>query len=236
MYQFETSGNALILIRATAPINILGVSYAAGDVVAYFENAYFNLAYANTNKVINQGPINILNFNSMALDRIQIMQKTLDYNFFNFIAAKKSQDGDIDVPVKEQITTDNTGVVFFTRVPLNTKGVFIKNSNNENVTGYTVDYTTGQITGLGNSTTYTAYYYYRDVSLIGFELSKIETPYFKIEISGENNVNGISRYIYIEIPRASADIQMLMDFSKNVLAAGDLTFRIIDGAANIVYY
>lgn len=236
MYQFETAGNALILIKATAAINILGVNYQAGDVVAYFENAYFNLTYTSTNKAITQGPVNLLNYNSMALDRIQIMQKTLDYNFFSFIAAKKTQDTNIIIPVKETITSDGSGVVFFTRIPLNTKPVFIKNSSNVNVTGYTVDYSTGQITGLANSTTYTAYYYYQDVSLIGFELTKIETPYFKIEISGENNVNGISRFIYIDIPRASIDMQMLLDFSKNNLAAGDLTFRIIDGTANIVYY
>lgn len=236
MYQFETAGNALILIKATAAVNILGVSYQAGDIVAYFENAYFNLAYTTTNKSITQGPINILNYNSMALDRIQVMQKTLDYNFFSFIAAKKTQDANIVVPVKETITSDGSGTVFFTRIPLNTQPVFIKNSSNLNATGYTVNYSTGQITGLANSTTYTAYYYYQDISLIGFELSKIETPYFKIEISGENNVNGISRFIYIDIPRASIDMQMLLDFSKNNLAAGDLTFRIIDGAANIVYY
>jgi len=236
MYQFENSGNALILIKATAPINLLGISYQTGDIVAFFENAYFNLSYSNVNKVITQGPINLLNFNSMALDRIQIMQKTLDYNYFNFIAAKRSVDQNTPIPVKESITTDNTGTVFFTRVPLNTKEVFIKNSSNVNITGYTIDYSTGQITGLANSTTYTAYYYYQDVSLIGFELNKVETPYFKIEISGENNVNGVSRYLLIDIPRASIDMNMLLDFSRNVLAAGELTFRIIDGAANIIYY
>jgi hypothetical protein len=236
MYQFESSGNSLILIRALSAINLLGVTYAAGDVVAYFNNAYFTLSFSNNNKSITQGPVNLLNFNTMALDRIQILQKTLDYNFYNFIAAKKTEDKNIFIPIKESVKSDSTGTVFFTRTPVNTKPVFIKNKENANVTGYTIDYQTGLITNLAVNTEYEAYYYYQDVSLIGFDLSKIETPYFKIEISGENNVNGISRYMFIEIPKTSIDIQTFLDFSKNNLAAGDLTFKIIEGIANITYY
>ena len=104
-------------------------------------------------------------------------------------AAAKSADQNVYVPVKESITTDSSGTVFLIRVPFQSKGVIIKDSTNTNVTGYTVDYTTGQITGLANSTTYTAYYYFQDISLVGFTLKEVRTPYFKIEIIGEATKN-----------------------------------------------
>lgn len=236
MYQFETSGNSLILIRAISATNLLGVSYAAGEVVAFFDNGYFSLGFQNNNKIISQGSINLMNYNSMALDRITIRQKSLSYSFYNFIAAKKTEDQNILIPIKEDFTTDSSGTAFLIRTPSNLKPLFIKNQSNAVVTGYAVDYSTGQITGLANSTKYSAYYYYVDVSLIGFELNKIETPYFQIEISGENNVNGVSRYIFIDIPKASINIQTLLDFSKNNLAASELVFTIIDGVAKVTYY
>jgi hypothetical protein len=205
-------------------------------VVAIFDNAYFNLNFRNQNKSITKGPINILNFNTAALESIDIEPKALSYSYFNFIAAAKSGDQNIFIPVKESITTDNSGTVFLIRVPIQSKGIIIKDSLNVNATGYTVDYTTGQITGLSNSTTYTAYYYFQDVSLIGFDLKEVRTPYFKIEIIGENNINGVSRNMFIEIPRASVDISTILDFKDDMLTSPEMRFKILDGEATIIYY
>lgn len=236
MYKIESSGNVNILIRATEAINLMGVDYAANEVVASFNNAYFALNFRNQNKNITKGPINILNFNTIAADSIDIDPKSLDYSYFNFIAASRSADQAIYIPETESITTDGSGVVFLIRVPIQSKGVIIKNAANETVTGYTVDYSTGQITGLGNSTSYTAYYYFEDVSLIGFSLKEVRTPYFKIEIKGENNINGVSRFMYIEIPRASIDISTTLEFRDDALTAPEIRFLILDGEASIIYY
>jgi hypothetical protein len=236
MYSIDSSGNVQILIRATDTVTLMGIQYNTNDVVAIFDNAYFALNFNNQNKNITKGPINILNYNTAAVESIDIDPKSLSYNYFNFIAAAKSADQNVYVPVKESITTDTSGTVFLIRVPVQTKGIIIKNSTNTNVTGYTVDYTTGQITGLANSTTYTAYYYFQDVSLVGFTLKEVRTPYFKIEIIGENNINGVSRNMFIEIPRASVDITTVLDFKDDMLVAPEMRFRILDGEATIIYY
>jgi hypothetical protein len=236
MYKIDNAGNVNIFIKAIDAVSLMGVSYAAGEVIATFENAYFALNFSNQNKNITKGPINILNFNTMAVESITIDPKSLNYNHFNFIASSKSADQNIYVPVKESITTDSSGAVFLIRIPVQAKGVIVKNSSNQTVTGYTIDYGTGRITGLGNSITYTAYYYFQDVSLVGFTLKEIRTPYFKIEITGENNINGVSRFMFIEIPRASIDIATVLDFKNDMLVAPEMNFKILDGEASIIYY
>lgn len=236
MYNIDSAGNVNIFVKAIDAINLMGVNYAAGEIIATFENAYFTLNFSNQNKNITKGPVNILNFNTMAIDSITIDPKSLSYNHFNFIASSKSADQNIYIPVKESITTDSTGVVFLIRTPIQSRGVIIKNSSNQTVTGYTIDYNTGQISSLGNSTTYTAYYYFQDISLVGFNLKEIRTPYFKIEITGENNINGVSRFMYIDIPRASIDIATVLDFKNDMLVAPEMNFKILNGEASIIYY
>jgi hypothetical protein len=236
MYQFESSGNARVLIRALSEVNLLGVTYAANDIVAVFEQAYFTLGFFSNTKSITKSPSTILNYNQMSLQSINIEPKSLSYSHYNFIGTNKITDEIIYVPVKELITTDINGSVFFTRTPVNLKTVFIKNSNLVNVTGYIVDYTTGQVTGLTPNTSYTAFYYYQDVSLISYELNEASTPYFKIEITGMNNVNGTSRYMFLEIPRASIDIQPTLTFTQDNLATTGLKFTVIDGKAKVIYY
>lgn len=236
MYQFESSGNARIIIRALAQINLLGVTYAANDIVANFDQAYFTLNFLSNNKSVTKSPATILNYNQMTIQSIDIEPKNLSYSHYNFMGTNRIIDETIYVPIKELVTTDVSGNVFFTRIPTNTKAVFIKNSTLTNVTGYTVNYSTGQVTGLTASTTYTAYYYYQDVGLISYELDQVSTPYFKIEIVGENNVNGVSRYIFIEIPKASIDVQPTLTFTQDNLATTGLKFIVIDGKAKVIYY
>jgi hypothetical protein len=236
MYKIDGAGNVNIFIKAIDTVNLMGVTYAAGEVIATFENAYFALNFVNQNKNITKGPVNILNFNTMAVESINIDPKSLNYNHFNFIAGSKSIDQNIFIPVKESITTDSSGTVFLIRTPVQSKGVIIKNASSETVTGYTIDYNSGQITGLVGSTTYIAYYYFQDISLVGFTLKEIRTPYFKIEITGENNINGVSRFMFIEIPRASIDIATVLDFKNDMLVAPEMNFKILDGEASIIYY
>jgi hypothetical protein len=234
--QFDNAGNADILIRAASNMTLLGQTYQTGDVVSFFENAFFNISFVNANKLITQGAKNLLHYNSMAPSSLTIENKSLKKSSYNFLAVSKSEDIQISVPVKESILSSNAGAVFLTRVPVNTKPLFIKNSNSQNITGYTVDYTTGQITGLANSTAYTCYYYYQDVDLISYSLEKVETPYFHIEILGDGNVNGVSRKVFIDIPKGSIDVQSLIEFSRNKIASADIVFGIIDGKATITYY
>jgi hypothetical protein len=236
MYKIDSSGNVNILIRAIEPVNLMGVSYATNEVVASFENAYFSLNFINQNKSVTKGPINLLNFNTMAVESIDIEPKSLSYSYFNFMASSKSVDKNIFIPVMEKIKSDNSGAVFLIRTPIESKGVIIKDSENNKVTNAAIDYQVGQITNLAASSNYTAYYYFQDTSLVGFSLSEVRTPYFKIEVTGENNINGVSRFMLIEIPRASVDITTTLDFKNDMLVAPEMRFKIIDGEASIIYY
>jgi hypothetical protein len=236
MYQFESSGNARILIRALTETTLLGVTYAANDVVAIFDQSYFTLNFMSNNKKITKLPNSILNYNAASVESITIEPKNLSYSHYNFIGTNKTIDETIYVPVKEDITSDATGIAFFTRIPTNLKQVFIKDNNMSNISGYTIDYNTGVITGLIPNTKYVAFYYYQDISLISYELTEVSTPYFKIEITGVNNVNGVSRYMFIEIPKASIDIQPTLSFTQDNLATTGLNFIVIDGKAKVIYY
>ena len=237
MYKFDSAGNVTIFIKAPAAMDLLGESYAEGDVVAFFDNAYFDIQFTNNNKVVTKGPVNLLHFNTMSVNSITINPKAISHSTYNFIAAAKHQDKNIHIPVKEEITSDSTGSAFFTRVPLNTHPVFIKDySTKLNVTGYTVDYNTGQISGLANSKKYLVFYYGADVSLISYDLKEVRTPYFTIEILGDNNINGITRRMLIKIPKASVDLNTLLEFKQETLSSAELRFMVIDGEATIVYY
>lgn len=237
MYQFDSSGNVTILIKAAAPMDLLGVSYVQGDVVAFFDNAYFDIQFTNNNKVVTKGPVNLLHFNTMSINSITIHPKAVSHSTYNFIAATKSQDQAILIPIKEEFTSDSSGNAFLTRIPSNTKPLFIKNvSTRLNAVGYSVNYSTGQVTSLANSTKYLAFYYAADVSLIGYNLKEVRTPYFEIEITGDNNTNGITRKMLLTIPKASIDINTLLEFKQETLASAELRFTVIDGEASIVYY
>lgn len=237
MYQFDSSGNVSILIKAAAPMDLLGVSYVQGDVVAFFDNAYFDIQFTNNNKVVTKGPVNLLHFNTMSIDSITIHPKSMNHSTYNFIAATKSQDQAILIPVKEEITSDSSGNAFLTRIPVNTKPLFIKSITTRlNATGYTVNYSTGQVSSLANSTKYLVFYYAADVSLVGYNLKEVRTPYFEIEITGDNNTNGITRRMLLTVPKASIDISTLLEFKQETLASAELRFTVIDGEASIVYY
>jgi hypothetical protein len=237
MYIYDSSGNVTILIKAISNIDLLGNSYKEGDVIAFFENSYFELQFTNNNKTITKSPINLLHYNSISVSSILIHPKSVSHNLYSFIAASKKQDENILIPLKEEINTDSTGVAFFTRVPTNLKHLEIKDYlTRETITGYVVDYNTGQISGLQQSKKYLAFYYAPDISLISYDLKEVKTPYFKIEITGDNNTNGITRKMVLTLPKVSADLTTMLEFKQEALASADLRFIVIDGEASIVYY
>jgi hypothetical protein len=72
---------------------------------------------------------------------------------------------------------------------------------------------------------------------ISLAIKDLELDYdVQIEILGDGNVNGISRKVLINIPKASIDVQTLIEFAKNKIASADIVFGIIDGMATITYY
>lgn len=236
MYSIESAGNVTIMVKAIAPTSLMGVTYQAGDVVAVFDNAYFTLSFVSNNKQITQAVRTMVNYNTMAAERLVIEPKSLTHTAYNFIAAKYRDSGAIIIPVQETITSDNSGVAFLNFIPTNSKPFFIKNSNKVNVTGYTVDYATGQITGLTANTSYICFYYREEERLVSYDLNEVSTPYFQIEILGENNINNISRKMLITIPKASIDIATVMEFKEDQITAVQLQFVVIEKNVTIDYY
>lgn len=236
MYSIESAGNVTIMIKAIAPTNLMGIAYQTGDVVALFDNAYFTLSFVSNNKQITQAVRTMINYNTMAAERIVIEPKSLTHTAYNFIAATFKDSGTIFVPIQETLTSDNTGAAFLNFIPTNAKSLFIKNTNKVNVTGYTVDYNTGQITGLAANTSYICFYYRPEERLVSYDLNEVSTPYFQIEILGENNINNISRKMLITIPKASIDIATVMEFKEDQITAIQLQFVVIEKNATIDYY
>jgi len=236
MYSYETSGNVTIMIKAIQPTSLMGVTYQAGDVVALFENAYFSLAFNDNNKQVTQGARTMLHYNILNLFKVMIEPKSLTHTVHNFIASKYRDSGKIFIPLKEDVSSDENGIAFLNRIPTNAKTLFIKSKSKENITGYTVDYTTGQITGLPVSSNFISFYYYEEERLISYDLKEVTTPYFQIEIVGQNNINNTSRQMLITIPKASIDVSPTMEFKLDQITAIQLEFIVIDGIATIDYY
>lgn len=235
MYQINSSGNAKIIIRTLNSIDILGVSYAANDVIAYFDKTNFNIVFQNANKNIDQGSKILLNYNVMSPKTITINPLGLNHSILNFIAAEKASNINIAIPAKEDLLTDINGSVFLKNIPLQTKEIYVKDVNRLNKT-FSVDYTTGVISGLTASSSYTCFYYYEQANIATYKIDKISTPYFSIEIIGQNNINDISRNMLIFIPKVSINIMPTLNFEQDKSTAIGLDFLIIDGLATINYY
>jgi hypothetical protein len=236
MYSFESSGNVTIIIRALQQTNLMGISYPAGDIVTVFENAYFSLVFGNNNKTITQGAMNKLHYNTINLDRVVIEPKSITHSSYNFLSAKYQDTGNIYIPIKENISSAQNGSAFLNFIPTQDKVVFIKNQDKENVSGYSIDYSTGLVTNLTPNTNYICFYYRLEERLISYDLAEVSLPYFSIEIIGQNNINNISREMLITVPKVAIDINTLMEFKEDQITAIQLNFIVIDGTAAINYY
>jgi hypothetical protein len=236
MYQFATAGNVTIIIRAIAPIHLLGTDYQTNDVIAYFEHANFVFDFQNINKNIKASAQTLLSFNVMAPESITIQPKLITHNLFNFIAARKLLNTEIvAIPITTKMSADENGEILLQYLPTSDKELWIKNQNRINVDA-NVNYSNGLITNLVALENYLIFYYtYQDV-IIAYSLEKVELPYFKIEILGKTNINGLSRDMLITIPRAALEIQDNLKFEADRLADLELKFHIIKGEASIVYY
>jgi hypothetical protein len=237
MFNFDTSGNATVIVRASQLTNLLGLNYQENDIVAIFNNVDYEFEFNyDGNKEVTRGSKTLLNFNTMSPKCIILKPQALTSSVFMFLAAEKVTDENIFVPIVEQIRTDSSGAVFLNNIPANNQPLFIKNTDRENVTGFTVSYETGQVTGLANTTNYIAFYYISRPVISGFKMNKTELPYFKMEVIGSLNINGQSKEMLIKIPRISLNIATMLEFQSQSIASTSLDFTILNGDAEVIYY
>jgi hypothetical protein len=237
MFNFDASGNATIIVRATRLINLLGVSYEEDDVVAVFNNVDYEFEFNyDANKDITKGSKTILNYNSMSPKCIVIKPQSLTTSVFTFLAAEKITDQNTYIPIIESIRTDSSGAVFLNNIPTIVKPLFVKETNKQNVTGYQVNYETGQVTGLSNIKDYIVFYYITRPIISGYKMNKTETPYFKLEVVGSLNINGQSKSMLIKAPRVSLNVATMLEFQSQTIASTSLDFTIINGDAEVIYY
>ena len=237
MYNFDTSGNASVIVRATGLTNLLGVAYAEDDIVAIYENVDYQLEFNYSgNKDVTAGSKTLLNFNSMSPKCIILKPQALTHSVFTFLAAEKVSDVNVDVPIIERFTTNVNGEYFLNNIPNQSKSLFIKNESRVNQSGYIVDYTTGKVTLLTGNTPYIAMYYIQQPIIVGYKMNKTETPYFKIELVGNLNINGVSKQMIIKMPKVSLNISTAIDFESQSIAATSLDFTIINGDMQVIYY
>lgn len=237
MFNFDTSGNATVIVRANQLTNLLGLQYQENDVVAIFNNVDYDLEFNyDGNKEITRSSKTLLNFNTMSPKCIILKPQALTSSVFMFLAAQKITDENIFVPIVEQIRTDSDGAVFLNNIPANNEPLFIKNINRENVAGFTVNYENGQVTGLANTTNFIALYYISRPVISGFKMNNTELPYFKMEVIGSLNINGQSKEMLIKIPKISLNIATMLEFQSQGIASTSLDFTIINGDAEVIYY
>lgn len=237
MFNFDASGNATVIIRASQLTNLLGVNYEENDIVAVFNNVDYEFEFNYSGgKEVTRSSKTLLNFSTMSPKCIILKPQALTSSIFMFLAAEKITDANTYVPIVEQARTDNSGAVFLDNIPANNQPFFIKNTNRENVTGFTVNYETGQVTGLANTTDYIVFYYIVRAVVSGYKMNNTELPYFKMEVVSSLNINGQSKQMLIKMPKISLNIATMLEFQSQSIASTSLDFTIINGDADVIYY
>lgn len=235
MYTFDTYGNVQIFVRAYSNMNIMGKSYVKDDIIAVFNNADFDIVFGADKKLATQGAKNLLGFSSVMPQTVTIRPQLMSHSLYNFVATSSVDTGVVNIPIIENATSDNAGQILLNYFPMSS-AFFKIVLDSTLVTGYTVDYDTGLIAGLEADKNYEVTYYTSHSILIGYMINKLETPYFYLEIMGQNNINGISRNIFIKIPKVAYELNSIMEFQDRIGVSSSLYFNVINAQIQIIYY
>jgi hypothetical protein len=208
--QFQMTGDVNVIIRALGPTTINGSSYIAKEVITSFTGDvvlnYNDVAsVARTNK-------NELAKNDVFANSMRIIPKQLNESLYNLIG-RKLPDNTIVPVIKKELSNEN-GIILLNRM-LNDSFIMLKKEEVV-VSGYTVDYANGTISGLENETEYKIFAYQAvDKTIASYSFENVPVPYVMIELVGKSNINGAGKSYLIRIPKASMSSAPQLDFTND---------------------
>ena len=230
--QFQMTGDVSVIIRSLAPTTINDTNYIANEVITSFTadvavSFVDSSSFARTDK-------NLLSKNDVFADTLNIVPKQLNDGLYNIIGKKLLND--IIVPGIKTYTANGDGDIYL-NIELDTSFLMIKNPTTHAViTGYTVDYANGIITGLTADTDYKVYYYSKHDSITSLSFENIKIPYVKIELIGKGNINNESKSFLVNIPKAQINSAPRMNFDNSSVVSVILQCNIINSDEVELHY
>ena len=221
--QFQMTGDVYVIVRSIGNITINGTNYIDNEVIASF-TADVNVSFGTTNSTATTSNTQLARTDTFAQD-LTVIPKILNDGVYNLISNKLS--GDISVPVISSKTSNASGVVYLNSA-IDSSFLIIKTTNGDTVTGYTVDNTTGTITGLANSTDYKVYYYEIKTPLTSLTFEGVQLPYLKMELVGKGNINNETKSFFVSIPKAQIDGSPQLNFNNSSIINIILSCNIIN--------
>lgn len=229
--QFQMTGDVNVVIRAIAPTKINGVTYQTNEVITNFTGdvvvSYNDVtAVSRTNK-------NELSKNDVFADSMQISPKIMNEGLYNLMGKKLPSN--TKAPLIKKVTSDEEGKIYLNRT-LDDSFFMIK-KDLTTVSGYTVDYATGIVSGLEADTEYrVSAYQLIEQTVASYSFENVPLPYFMIELVGAGNINNASTNFLLRVPKASINSAPQLNFDNESIVNLILTVNIINSEELELHY
>lgn len=229
--QFQITGDVNVVIRAIAPTNINGITYQTNEVITNFTGdvvVNYNdiTAVSRTNK-------NELAKNDVFADSMQITPKIMNEGLYNLIGKKLPSN--TKAPLIKKETSDAEGKIFLNRTL--DDSFFMVKKDLQTISGYSVDYESGVISGLDADTEYRiSAYQIIPQTVASYSFENMPLPYFMIELVGAGNINNVSKNFLLRIPKVNINSAPQLNFDNESIVNVMLTANIINSQELELHY
>lgn len=229
----NASGKGFIMIKAASDCVVAGKNYLKGQLITTISEADYEISYRSLNKTTTSKTF-LLGTTDYEPITVEIRAQNLSETLADLLFTEKELNPIYEIPEIESQISNNSGNIILTNMP-KTGTVFVYNAARDLVTGWSID-SMGLISGLDVNTKYFITYYVETSLDILYRVSKNSIPYVQLEIVNKGNVGGKGRSMYLNIPRASLEIEPVLNFTMGQIASIPLKFNILDGNMKLGIY
>jgi hypothetical protein len=216
-------GRVDLLIKAYSDSTINSRNYQAGEFISFINNAEMTISYTNDEKTSTK--------NSTLLSYTKTTPETVSFNvgiikdgILELLGVKKSS-GQINVPIYKSYETNDSGELYLSHSDIDE--LYIYDLNNNKLTGFTVDKTSGFVSGLTANVGVLCFYTIQKNFLYGYSVTGVDLPYVTVEAIGTLNVASTTRKFLVKFPRLALSMAPSLLFTENTFANSMINFRII---------
>jgi hypothetical protein len=221
--QFQMTGDVNVIIRALGPTTLNGSSYIAKEVISHFTGDV-TLSYNDNTSLARTDKTEVAK-NDVFANSMRIIPKQLNEGLYNLIG-KKLPNTTISPIIKKE-TSNESGVILLNRT-LDDSFIMLK-KDEVAITGYTVDYANGSISGLENNTEYRVIAYQAIAATqASYSFENIAIPYVMIELVGTGNINNLTKHYLVRIPKASINSAPQLTFDNDSIINITLDVNILN--------
>jgi hypothetical protein len=221
--QFQMTGDVNVIIRALGPTTINGSSYIAKEVITNFTGDV-TLSYVDNTSLARTDKTELAK-NDVFANSMRIIPKQLNEGLYNLIG-KKLPNSTV-TPIIKKETSNGSGTILLNRT-LDDSFIMLKKDDMV-VTGYTVDYANGSISGLENNTEYRISAYQSIANTqASYTFENVPIPYVMIELVGSGNINNLSKNYLVRIPKASINSAPELTFDNESIVNITLDVNILN--------